>query len=124
MPMTILIADDSKSMRTIVRRSLLSVGFSICGEATDGVEAISKATSLAPDLIILDVRMPRLNGIEAAAILKHTMPQIRIALLTLYPEAVSKTLTSATRVDAVLSKTDGIAKLVENIQTLLMTDPA
>ncbi len=124
MPPTILIADDSESVRRIVRRSLLSVGFTICGEAVDGVEAISKAASLAPDLIILDVRMPRLDGIQVAAILKHTMPQVRIVLLTLYPEAVSTTLTSATHVDAVLSKSDGIARLVENIQTLLTTGPA
>jgi len=96
MPLTILIADDSESVRRIVRRSLLSVGFTICGEAVDGVEAISKAASLAPDLIILDVRMPRLDGIQAAA----------------------------THVDAVLSKSDGIAKLVENVQTLLTTGPA
>jgi response regulator NasT len=120
--MTILIADDSESVRKVVRRSLLSAGFTICGEAADGMEAVSKAASLAPDLIILDVRMPRLDGIQAAGILKHTMPQIRIALLTLYPETVSTNLTSATHVDAVLSKSDGIAKLVENIQTLLMTD--
>lgn len=119
-PRTILIADDSESVRTVIRQSLeCETGFKICGEATDGVEAVSRAKELTPDLIILDVRMPRLNGIEVAAILRHAMPKVRIVLISMYGDELAKTLTSAIHVDAVLPKSDGITTLIEMVKNLL-----
>ena len=75
-PKTILIADDSEIVRTIIRQALeRDTDFEICGEAVDGTEAMSKAKELSPDLIILDVRMPGLNGLEVAGILRHALPE-------------------------------------------------
>ena len=82
-PKTIFIADDSAMIRTIIREAIQrDTDFVVCGEAVNGTEAVLKATELSPDLIILDVRMPSLNGIEAAGILRHALPRIRIVLLT------------------------------------------
>jgi CheY-like chemotaxis protein len=58
----------------------------ICGEATDGVEAVAGAKELTPDLILLDVKMPRLNRLEVAGILRHTQPGIRIMMVITHNE--------------------------------------
>jgi chemotaxis response regulator CheB len=67
----VLIVDDLPQMRKLIRHYLEEKReFRVCGEAIDGFDAIDKAQSLKPDLIILDASMPRMNGIEAAPKLK------------------------------------------------------
>jgi len=74
----ILIAEDSETIRTLIRAFIENrAGFEVCGEAVDGVDAIEKAKELKPDLIILDLAMPRMNG-AAATVLKRMMPDIPI----------------------------------------------
>ena len=69
MPKCILIVDDSYAIRSATRHFLeTQTGFTVCGEATDGIDAIEKTRHLTPDLIILDLAMPRMNGLEAAGI--------------------------------------------------------
>ena len=81
----ILIADDLEHIRNLVRSFLQEeLGFQVCGEAVDGYDAIEKAQKLKPDLIILDVSMPRMGGIEAAPRLKTLLPQTPIILFTLH----------------------------------------
>lgn len=119
-PRTILIADDSERVRTILRRALeRETPFSICGEATDGVEAVTKARQLNPDLILLDLRMARLTGLEVAGILRKAQPNIRIIMVTMYADEINPILASLFRVDAVFSKADGITKLIEQVETIL-----
>ena len=89
------------------------------GEAVDGVDAIEKAKELKPDLIVLDLVMPRMNGIEAASVIKGMLPQVPIVLFTLYGEAVGDAPASAAGIDAVLSKPDGGWKLLECVRGLL-----
>src|ERR1700732_4305842 len=116
----ILIADDNDFVRTVIRFFLEShQGFEVCGEATDGVDAIEKAKKLKPDLIVLDLMMPRMNGVEAASVLKSVMPGIPIVLFTMYKEALGNALTAAAGVSAVISKPDGLGRLVECVQGLL-----
>ena len=68
MPKCILIVDDHEYIRKIVRACLEGQsGFEICGEAVDGYDTVEKAKELKPDLIILELSMPRMNGIEAAS---------------------------------------------------------
>ncbi|MFZ0523724.1 MAG: response regulator transcription factor [Candidatus Acidiferrales bacterium] len=119
-PRTILIADDSERVRTILRRVLeRETPFSVCGEATDGAEAVTKARQLNPDLILLDLRMARLTGLEVAGILRKAQPNIRIIMVTMYADELNPTLASLFRVDAVFSKSDGITKLIEKVETIL-----
>jgi DNA-binding NarL/FixJ family response regulator len=115
----ILIADDNDIVRTIIRFFLETKGFEVCGEAADGIDAIEKASQLKPDLIVLDVAMPRMNGVEAASVLKGMMPDVPIVWFTMYKELVGHSLTAAVGVDAVLSKPDGVGGLVECVQGLL-----
>ena len=122
MSKNILIVDDNDVTRKITRLFLeIQVGFEVCGEAVDGVDAIEKAKKLKPDLILLDLAMPRMNGIEAASVIKGMMPQVSIVLFTMYKETVGNALASAVGIDAVLSKLDGGWKLLENVQTLLQS---
>jgi DNA-binding NarL/FixJ family response regulator len=122
MAKSVLIADDSVSVRYVIRSFLKDVAdIEICGEAVDGLEAVEKAKKLKPDLVLLDLSMPTMNGVEVASILKKTMPQVLIILFTMYSENIGKALTSAVGVDAVLSKPDGMGQLVESIKALLAT---
>jgi DNA-binding NarL/FixJ family response regulator len=119
-PRTILIADDSEMVRAKIRQALeRETDFEICGEATDGVEAVAKAKELTPDLILLDVKMPRLTGLEVAGILRRTQPRIRIIMVTMYAEEINRKLTSFFGVDAVFSKSEGVTKLIERVENLL-----
>ena len=115
----ILVIDDGDSVRNIIRIFLERDGFEVCGEAADGVEAIEQAKKLKPDLIVLDLAMPRMNGAEAASILSSTMPEVPIVLLTLYMNVLGPSLASAIGVKAVIDKTDGMDKLVACVHSLL-----
>jgi len=119
-PKRILIADDGDAVRQIIRAFLEArTDFEVCGEATNGVEVIGKAKELRPDLILLDLAMPLMNGVETASVLNGLMPEVPIVLYTMYDDAVGKSLASAVGVTAVISKPDGIGKLVECVQSVL-----
>jgi DNA-binding NarL/FixJ family response regulator len=117
---TIFIADDSEIIRTKIRQALeRDTDFVVCGEATNGSEAVGKARELAPDLIILDLRMPCLSGIDVAGVLRHALPRTRRVLLTMYAEEVGPKLVSLFGIDAVLAKADGLADLGAQVTRLL-----
>ncbi len=119
----ILIVDDGDSVRDIIRIFLEKEGFQVCGEASDGVEAIEKAKALRPDLIVLDLAMPGMNGVEAASVLTGTMPGVPIIVLTMYEEFLGSSLASVSGIKAVLSKTDTLSKLVARVKELLPPVP-
>jgi len=81
--MRILIAEDETIILLDLRELLESAGFEVCAEAKDGVEAVELATSAEPELAILDVKMPRLDGIEAARRILEERP-MPIVMLTAY----------------------------------------
>ena len=82
-PVRILVAEDETIIRLDLRALLEQAGFEVCAEARDGVEAVELARSVEPDLAILDVKMPRLDGIEAARTILDERP-IPIVMLTAY----------------------------------------
>ena len=115
----ILVVDDNAPIRGLVREFIEArPGFEICGEATDGVEGIEKGRELKPDLIVLDLLMPRINGLQAAVILHEIVPNAPIILLTFYKDAVPTDLAQAAGVASILSKTDQLASLPDEVQRL------
>jgi DNA-binding NarL/FixJ family response regulator len=79
----ILIVDDHEIFRRGLRALLeASAEWEICGEAVDGIDAVEKSSSLGPDIVIMDITMPRMNGLEAARLIKKQNPQIRIVIIT------------------------------------------
>jgi two-component system response regulator NreC len=81
--MQILIVDDNEMVRRGVTR-LLSFwpAWKVCGEASDGREALHKAKELRPDIILLDISMPGANGLDVARTLRHEMPKIKIVIMS------------------------------------------
>ena len=114
----VLIADDSVAVRTVMRQFFEGLADWEVGEATDGTEAIQKAMELKPELILLDFCMPRLNGIEAASVLKRMMPKSYVILLTVFDDALSSRLTSAVGVDLIVPKAEGLSSLLKAVQHL------
>jgi DNA-binding NarL/FixJ family response regulator len=115
----VLIVDDNVYVRDLLHTFLKDAPeIEICGEAINGAEAIEKAKQLKADVVLLDLAMPNMNGVEAASILKKTIPGISVIMFTMYSENIPKSAISSMGVDVVLSKTDGIAHLVESINTI------
>src|SRR3977135_2333485 len=79
----ILIVDDQAALLKVLRTSLEHHGFTVCGEAENGIDAIGRAVATRPDLVILDVAMPGFNGIERASILKCLLAHVPIILHTI-----------------------------------------
>lgn len=86
MSLRILLADDSPEVRRSVKLLLEQSGFEIVGEAADGQEAVRLAQILNPDLAVLDVSMPRLSGLSAAAQIRDACRRTKVILLTLHAE--------------------------------------
>jgi DNA-binding NarL/FixJ family response regulator len=71
----ILVADDAKMIRAAIRRVVEArEGFVVCAEATDGADAVAKTIESQPDVVVIDIRMPIMNGIDAAKILAEKCP--------------------------------------------------
>lgn len=83
--MRLLLVDDHPVLREAIRRSLSPEPMlEVVGEAGDGMEAVCRAHELAPDLVLMDLDMPRFNGIEAIANLRRELPLVRVLVLTMY----------------------------------------
>ena len=115
----ILIVDDNEPIRHLMRFYLEMSGHIVCGEAKDGVEGIEAAKQTQPDLILLDMTMPEMTGVEVAAVLKGIMPQTPIILFTLHEANINKDLAATMGVDMVVGKAEGIPKLGQSVKALL-----
>jgi len=85
-PIRLLLADDHKMLREGLRRSMIERGFAVVGEARDGGEAVDLAAALRPDVILMDVSMPDIDGVEATRQIKERFPAMRIVMLTMHAD--------------------------------------
>jgi len=114
MPKSVLIADDHEAVRRDLRRLFRAYpDFIVCGEAVDGADALAKAQLLSPDLVILDLAMPEMNGLEAATALQHIMPAVPIFLLTAHHTRELELAALQSGIRAVFSKYDQLEGLIE-----------
>jgi two-component system NarL family response regulator len=81
--MKVLLADDHPLFLDGLKNLLTSKGIEVIGTARDGLEAFEEARSLKPDLILMDVQMPQLNGLEATRLVKAELPDVKIVMLTM-----------------------------------------
>jgi CheY-like chemotaxis protein len=121
---TVLVVDDNPGIRQAVSRAFLSDGFTVCSEAANGQEAISICEQLKPDLIILDLSMPMMDGLQAAPQLRRLVPNTPIILLTMYGSAFKQDQVAAIGVDLVLSKMEPFSELLDKAHALLRARPS
>jgi DNA-binding NarL/FixJ family response regulator len=117
---SVLIVDDHPAIRRALRAAFeRQPGFRVCGEAQDGLDAIMKAKKFSPDLIVLDLRMPGMDGLEAARNLKEIMPDVPLMMLTCYHSSAAEKEALASGVSAVFSKPDGMQNLIWTARAVL-----
>jgi DNA-binding NarL/FixJ family response regulator len=120
---SILIVDDSPIIRRILRTVFeFQPDWTVCGEAEDGYEGIYKAKVFRPDLIVIDLAMPRLNGISASRMLKELFPTIPIVMFTAFTHPCFRKEALAAGLDAFVEKSEGATSLVRSIQRLLSSE--
>ncbi|MBI2865894.1 MAG: response regulator transcription factor [Chloroflexi bacterium] len=80
--MRVLLVDDYALFRDGVASLLATRGYQVVGQASDGAEALVKARELKPDLVLMDIRMPRVGGLEATRLIKAVLPEVKVVMLT------------------------------------------
>jgi CheY-like chemotaxis protein len=122
MPRSIFIVDDSSDIRAGIRRQLEVSGFEVCGEAGDGIDALDKLSRLRPDLIILDMSMPRMNGVDAARQLKHMCPNVPVILYTAFADVFRRKEALPEGVSEIVAKGENLLDRV--VRSLGTTPPS
>ena len=115
----VVIVDDNAVVRKTIGHAFLEDGFRFCGEAENGAEGIEVVKQLKPDLAILDLSMPIMNGLQAATILRKLFPNMAIILFSLYGNGTVKAEAARAGIDAVVSKTEDIPVLIHKAHELL-----
>ena len=80
----LLVGDDHRLLRTALVDLLVQAGFEVVGEAADGADAVALAKELEPDVVLMDLRMPVLGGLDATRLIKDACPDIQVVLLTAF----------------------------------------
>src|SRR6266849_1146028 len=116
MPLRVLLADDHELVRQALRALLEQHGFAIVGEAADGSAAVKLASDLQPDIAVLDVAMPMLNGVGAAEAIGRAAPKTRVILLTALNDGQFASAALRAGVRGFVLKLQNIDDLVHAIQ--------
>jgi DNA-binding NarL/FixJ family response regulator len=121
MPLTIVVADDAADYREIVRVLLrpMSDTMTIVGEASDGEEALALVLRERPDLVITDLVMPRLNGVELTRRIRQVLPETRILLMSSYTEDAYRLMASDSGADVFVSKQVMTTSLLPAIRDII-----
>jgi DNA-binding NarL/FixJ family response regulator len=124
-PAQILIADDHPLMRRGIKALLeMHPNWKVCAEAEDGQQALRKATETNPDVIILDLAMPVMDGLSAAKEIRKVLPKTLIVIHTVYKTQQSQIEAKKAGVHLLVSKGDDTAVLLNGIEALLDRDRA
>ena len=118
-PLRILIADDQPLVRCGLRLLIgQHDGWTVCGEAADGVEAIEKATELKPDVILLDISMPKLDGLSAVPVIREKVPNSQILIVTLHESVEMARIAANVGAQAYIAKSVLSTELVPTVEAL------
>jgi DNA-binding NarL/FixJ family response regulator len=120
MSYTILIADDCR----YIRKALCELfeaeeDFDVCGDAENGREAVEIAQVLHPDLILLDLSMPVMNGLETARVLKRVMPEVPLIMYSAFSDSFTEKQARSAGVSALVSKSENVSVLLGKARSLV-----
>lgn len=115
----ILIVDDCGMTREAVRSILSERHWLVCGEAADGWSGIKKFNELKPDLVVLDMKMPDIDGIEAARWMSQSDPTVPIILFTVFDSPQLQAAAREAGICAVVSKGEAAVALIKSIETAI-----
>jgi two-component system nitrate/nitrite response regulator NarL len=116
----VLLVDDNSAVRSLVRQLFeLEPDFEISGEAENGRDAVEKAENLNPNLIVLDLVMPVMTGLDAAPLLRKLLPDTPIILFTVQEGSEVERLARSAGIHAVVSKNQAASKLILQARSLL-----
>jgi DNA-binding NarL/FixJ family response regulator len=117
----ILLVDDDPNIRRGVRMNLaLESDFSVVGEAGDGWEALRLTRELQPDVVVMDIRLPGLDGLTAAERLREAQPRCKVIMLTLYDEPANRKRAEQAGVAAFIPKQKTDGELVNAIRNAIL----
>jgi DNA-binding NarL/FixJ family response regulator len=117
---TVLIADDNAFVRTALYELFeREPDFQVCAMAENGLQAIEEASRLQPDLIVLDLNMPLMNGLEAASVLKDVMPEVPLIMYSATPKERTEALAKSLGFSEIVSKSDSVSVLIDNARSLV-----
>lgn len=120
--MRLLIVDDHEIFRRGLRALLEpSSEWQICGEAVDGVDAVEQCKSLQPDIVVLDVSMPRLNGLEAARLIRREKPDSQIVIITQHDSPQIRSAALEAGAQAFVTKSAVGSELITALRKLIQT---
>ena len=118
-PVQILVADDHDLIRKIIRSLLGSRSdWEVCGEAVDGYDAIEKARQLKPDVILLDITMPNLNGLDAARVIRQEVPQSKILIVSQHDPMFVQSKVSEVGASGYVTKANLARDLLEAVEAI------
>jgi two-component system chemotaxis response regulator CheY len=122
---SVLIVDDNAYIRkTLCEIFKRETDFEVCGEAENGNEAIEKARELRPDLIVLDLSMPVMNGLEAARVLKRLMPAVPLILYSAFGDKFAEQQARLIGISELVSKSEHVSVLIHKARRLLYPSAA
>ena len=118
-PQRVLVVDDAEDLRALLHIKLDRCdGFEVVGEAEDGVDAVEQATRLQPDLVLLDVAMPRMDGLEALPLIRQAVPGVRVVVLSGFNEETMAENALAAGAERYVVKGAPLRELVELLESL------
>lgn len=116
----ILVVDDHEPVRRSIQTLLSSrKGWLVCGEATDGIQAVEEAKSLRPDLILMEVSMPRMNGLDAAGIILREVRESRILIISQNDPAVIRRQALEAHAHGFIEKSNIQRELIAVVESML-----
>jgi DNA-binding NarL/FixJ family response regulator len=123
LPIRVLIVDDVPALRELFRLALAEPRFQVVGEAGDGVEAVQIARETRPDVILLDVSMPRMDGLQAIPLLHEASPGTRILMLSAFNDATMAARAISRCATAYLEKGVPSAEIISTVVWVYESPP-